>query len=139
MRFIRCGKVASHFNAIRSALTDAASVKATIAAIETPKGSAFTKARSAQVNATSVVAGDIAGTARERGFVVFQAACQDVRRALCGRGILGPRGPGSAGDRAVRLVLPRYVSNLPKRMNSHERDALLVAVLALLNPGMRGS
>lgn len=130
LAYIAGGKVSSHPHALAALPAFDVLPKGATVAIETPKGGIYGKARGPALLETTRVAGDIAGMVRGRGYGVFALTAAEARRALCGR---RPGRGGSFGDADVSRALRLLVPNLP-RVSVHVRDALLVAVLSLLNP-----
>lgn len=119
--FLRGGRVANEglWDLLRDCERD------TLIAIESPAGHIFSPARGAQLLATKGVASEIAGAAKALGFKVWEKPCAHVRKVLCQR--------ATAGDRVVKTALPVFVDGLPKRSNSHVRDAIAVAAVALMH------
>lgn len=97
-------------------------------AVERPEGYVYDPVRGAQVIATATIAGGIAWAASARGHQVVEVPAARVRKTLLGRARLGFWQQKGDMDRAIKAVLPSFVSSLPAKASSHVRDALALAV-----------
>jgi Holliday junction resolvasome RuvABC endonuclease subunit len=124
-RFISASNIPSTQAAVREAL---ATSGASIVAVETPSGFIHQHARGAQLLATARIAGMIVGQAAALGLATLEMSAQDWRRPFCGGGHRGV-----PGDAAVKAAIRVFVTDVPKRTNTHVRDAIALATVASWN------
>jgi crossover junction endodeoxyribonuclease RuvC len=99
----------------------------TIIAVETPEGAIWGGGgRAANVLATGVLSGRIAGWAIGQGYTVETASAQEWRRGLGCLGTVAESADSAVSD-MIRLRIPSW----PSRSSNHARDAAGVALYVL--------
>lgn len=137
-RFVACGQIRSSDEFELLAVLDRAG-RGALVCVETPSASMRAGedrkailSIASELIATSRQAGWIAGyvaglwqASDEPGPAPFTASAEQVRAAIgAGR---------SPSDAQVKAAVQRWVTDLPKISNAHERDALAVALVGLWN------
>lgn len=131
VRFIRggqCRSIHEEFCRIIEAARPGPLHPLLLVGVEQPEGFIHQHARGAQLLETARVAGEIAGLARLSGYRVAQLPAGKWRHALAGK--------NNASDALVARACAMFVRGMPKKSNSHVRDALGLAVVVLRNPGI---
>lgn len=118
-RYVTGGMVESHVNAFATTLFGANANA--VVAVETPSGYVHEHARGAQLLATARVAGELVGVAKANGRHVIELSPETWRRALTGK--------TTASDATIKRAVGFHVTEMPKRSNSHTRDAIGVAIV----------
>jgi Holliday junction resolvasome RuvABC endonuclease subunit len=118
-RFLQGGSVPSTLEDLAGILR---SLSPEAVAVEAPEGYVHEHERGAQLIETSRVAGEIIGVCHALRIPCSRMSASHVRARLCRR--------PSANDRTVKTALTVFMCDLPKKSNSHVRDAAAVALVS---------